>query len=652
MITPITATFPALNFPKEVDYPTQEDWAAFSAAAELNYGILSGEWSDKSEEFKTQANNLALEIQAIGENAINAITFDNIAQLKLNSNIGRVDVLGYYTKGDGGGGIFYWDATSTEADNGGTIIQATGIATGRWKRADNNMFNVKQFGAKGDGATDDSVAFQNAISLVKDIFIPNGEYFINSNISISNQKIYGEKQTIIKFAQNLLYGFSCGSNSVIENLNFYPQGNLTADSCDINLIEGADNIIIQNCVFDTTINSGTRYYSIKGADFGSQYTTKVSNVRILNSYFRGYQRQLFLNSLEYCVVDGNTLTLSLRDAIRTQNNSKSITITNNTFLESGKNAPTGETADGIDANVGGENLIITGNRFIDCWVLGVDLKGYSSTNDNKTVKAIISNNEFNGCGLGAISAYSVDDLTGFATWPYAYDLIITGNIITNTRINYTGNDSGCIWIKSGYKGVTISNNIITSNRTRGIFIQTDADDTVDKARVSYVNIDSNIIFNNYTYGIHATDVKYLTVVGNQIGQDVDFEEEYASSQAVGLKIITTNATAVGRNNIISNNQFKGNTSEDYQIDSMNVIKVWANNQGTLSPAYATNSLPSFVNGKGQLLFGNGVRPSSSFGTFENSVIVNMSSTLAVGDYLFLVKLADGNWGKTGQIVAF
>jgi len=145
LITPITATFPALNFPKEVDYPTQEDWAAFSAAAELNYGILSGTWSDKSEEFKEQTNNLALEIQEIGENAINAITFDNIAQLKLNSNIGRVDILGYYTKGDGGGGTFYWDSTSTEADNGGTIIQATGITAGRWKRVFSGAVNIKWF---------------------------------------------------------------------------------------------------------------------------------------------------------------------------------------------------------------------------------------------------------------------------------------------------------------------------------------------------------------------------------------------------------------------------------------------------------------------------------------------------------------------------
>lgn len=166
MITPITAIFPALNFPKEVDYPTQEDWAEFSAEAELNYGILSGEWSDKSEEFKTQANNLAQEIQDIGENAINAITFDNIAQLKLNSNMGRVDVLGYYAKGDGGGGIFYWDSTSTEADNGGTIIQATGIATGRWKRPNTGSINVKEFGLQNTTSYSQSDKFTNWLNYI------------------------------------------------------------------------------------------------------------------------------------------------------------------------------------------------------------------------------------------------------------------------------------------------------------------------------------------------------------------------------------------------------------------------------------------------------------------------------------------------------
>ena len=190
MITPITATFPALNFPKEVDYPTQEDWAAFSAAAELNYGILSGAWSDKSEEFKEQTNNLAQEIQDIGENAINAITFDNIAQLRLNSNIRRVDILGYYTKGDGGGGTFYWDSTSTEADNGGTIIQATSITTGRWKRVYSGAVNAKWFGAKGDGVTDDTEAFELLEANVtgSEIDLQGKTYKVNQALNTNNYK--------------------------------------------------------------------------------------------------------------------------------------------------------------------------------------------------------------------------------------------------------------------------------------------------------------------------------------------------------------------------------------------------------------------------------------------------------------------------------
>ena len=62
MATQITATFPALNFPKEVDYPTQEDWAAFSAAAELNFGILGGSWSTQMQLWKTEANAMSTEL--------------------------------------------------------------------------------------------------------------------------------------------------------------------------------------------------------------------------------------------------------------------------------------------------------------------------------------------------------------------------------------------------------------------------------------------------------------------------------------------------------------------------------------------------------------------------------------------------------------
>ena len=53
------------------------------------------------------------------------VIVENINGLKTLS-ASTIEVLGYYKKGDGGGGLFYWDSASTEDDNDGTIIQATG----------------------------------------------------------------------------------------------------------------------------------------------------------------------------------------------------------------------------------------------------------------------------------------------------------------------------------------------------------------------------------------------------------------------------------------------------------------------------------------------------------------------------------------------
>jgi hypothetical protein len=73
-----------------------------------------------------------------------------VAELKLAVGKEQGDkafIGGYYTDGDGGGGDFYWDAVSVEADNGGTIFQVTGTTTGRWKRIYSGSVNVKWFGA-------------------------------------------------------------------------------------------------------------------------------------------------------------------------------------------------------------------------------------------------------------------------------------------------------------------------------------------------------------------------------------------------------------------------------------------------------------------------------------------------------------------------
>lgn len=131
----------------------------------------------------------------------NTIVVDNIVSLKAldKTKFTKAHVLGYYTKGDGGGGIYWFDSSdTTSTDNGGTLIVATD--NGRWKLTHVGSVSVRQFGAKGDGATNDTVAIQNAVNSVNDIVIPSGTYRIIDKIDIPSGKRVrglGKHKTII-----------------------------------------------------------------------------------------------------------------------------------------------------------------------------------------------------------------------------------------------------------------------------------------------------------------------------------------------------------------------------------------------------------------------------------------------------------------------
>jgi hypothetical protein len=74
-----------------------------------------------------------------------------------------VTTQGYYDAGDGGGNTFNWVETANDADNGGTIINPTGnLAAGRWI-TQSRTINARQFGARGNGVTDDAARLAAAI---------------------------------------------------------------------------------------------------------------------------------------------------------------------------------------------------------------------------------------------------------------------------------------------------------------------------------------------------------------------------------------------------------------------------------------------------------------------------------------------------------
>jgi hypothetical protein len=104
--------------------------------------------------------------------------------------------------------------------------------------------NVVDYGATGDGATDDTAALQAAItaSAGNALVIPDGNYLVSSTITLSGCTIigYGAKITSTVANDNTLYGNT--SNIKIYGLEIEGRGNSSYLSQEILInIEGTNN---------------------------------------------------------------------------------------------------------------------------------------------------------------------------------------------------------------------------------------------------------------------------------------------------------------------------------------------------------------------------------------------------------------------------
>jgi hypothetical protein len=144
-----------------------------------------------------------------------------IAALKAQTvpaNNTAIYVQGYTTSGDGGEGWFVYNSSSASADNGGTIIAPT-VGSGRYLRSINatngQQINVKWFGVKGDGVTNDTAAVSNAtavaIAAEGALYFPSTSSCYLTSVTIPNGTV---GLRIIGDAKGTSAGAS-GSGSVI-----------------------------------------------------------------------------------------------------------------------------------------------------------------------------------------------------------------------------------------------------------------------------------------------------------------------------------------------------------------------------------------------------------------------------------------------------
>jgi hypothetical protein len=118
------------------------------------------------------------------------VPVDTLAQViaKAPSSSIMVATRGYHTAGDGGHGLYRWTNAlpSGVSTNRGTWFAG---ANGFWSLVHDGTVNVRQFGARGDGVTDDFGVIQEASSVcatnaIRHIHFPSGNYmFQQSNVS-------------------------------------------------------------------------------------------------------------------------------------------------------------------------------------------------------------------------------------------------------------------------------------------------------------------------------------------------------------------------------------------------------------------------------------------------------------------------------------
>lgn len=168
-----------------------------------------------------------------------------------------VEVLGYYLPGDGGGGAFYLDSGSVAAEDNGLVIKPTASA-GRWMRRFSGPINIRWFGAKGDGSTDDYDAIVDAVDVAKPLgatlFFPRGTYCIRTNFPVRQD---GTVSSLVDYNGLTLSGE--GRNSIIKTT--YPGG------ADVLQLNGVKNFRAELLGFASEISgagSGSNAVSVTG----------------------------------------------------------------------------------------------------------------------------------------------------------------------------------------------------------------------------------------------------------------------------------------------------------------------------------------------------------------------------------------------------
>lgn len=396
----------------------------------------------------------------------------------------------------------------------------------------NSIVSVTDYGAKGDGVTNDGAAIVAALATGKNIVVPQGTYLINGYTltPVSGQRIYGGG-TLKKTA------ISAGGEQFIK-------------------IENVNNVTIDGVNFLDTRSSGARSYGIT--------TQNSSNVVIRNNEFQGYETPVFIWRLSDKISVLNNIMTGVGGSFGIATGGDASGNTNGavTNITISGNVIANKTDEGIDINWDTQGIVVNGNTLLNNNTVSaeedIDIGGgvcrdiiisdnlIDSGGRSKwgiTVKLDTDRVQINGNVIRGFTEHGIGNPSSAAG---VNDLSIVGNQIhgggtatqsgiyarTWVGVNITGNTiTGCL-----NDGITLSADVtgalVTGNRcvnnVDGIVClspQTvisgnycgDGSGNGINVQARSCAVTGNVLVNNNTYGIVLTaGSDYSTVIGNVI----------------------------------------------------------------------------------------------------------------------------------------
>tara|TARA_R100000655_G_scaffold47308_1_gene84373 strand:- start:8733 stop:14021 length:5289 start_codon:yes stop_codon:yes gene_type:complete len=407
-------------------------------------------------------------------------------------------------------------ATTLNFTGSGVVATGTGAEkTITISGGSSALISVKDYGAVGDGATDDTTSIQNAINATsaakQRLYIPAGTYIVSSLSLLDNTYLFGVG-TLKRKASSTGSVITTSSKNNCILKGFTIDGNksaATANNAAI-YISGGYQIVIDGI----TVTNHT-----------------YDGITIVNTTDRTQKTESYIKN---CTVsDSERYGIEAQDV-------KDLTIIGNLISNlSGASNPiqnTGISIYGTDADKT-DLVTVEGNTVIDAGGAGISAPYISETSNFGVSKVQIIDNKVKGSGYNGIVVQTNNG-------------IVSNNICDN---NGTA---------TGHQGILINAHYITVDGNSSI---NNAGVGIDVGDGKFVTVTDNIVNNNVQIGIEINSCESCVVDGNIVRDNWTGDAGATANVRAGI-VVHEDGFSGGCSDItVSNNEVKTGTNQKYGI---------------------------------------------------------------------------------------